>query len=54
MNTIGVICAPDDAVFGRAAERLAARGFDVEFLPPDEPIEPATENKHPIRVLGIL
>jgi len=42
MNTIGVICAPDDAVFGRAAERLAARGFDVEFLPPDEPIEPAT------------
>lgn len=41
MDTIGVICPPDDAVFGRAAERLAARGFDVEFLPPGEPIRPA-------------
>jgi len=41
MDTIGVICPPDDAVFGRAAERLAARGFDVEFLPPSEPISPA-------------
>ncbi|MBO4246929.1 hypothetical protein IL252_03725 [Halomicrobium sp. IBSBa] len=40
MDTIGVICEPDDAVFGRAAERLAARGFDVEFLPPGEPIRP--------------
>jgi hypothetical protein len=40
MDTIGVICEPDDAVFGRAAERLAARGFDVEFLRPGEPIRP--------------
>lgn len=41
METIGLICAPDDAVFGRAAERLAARGFDVEFFPPGEPIRPS-------------
>jgi hypothetical protein len=41
MDTIGVICAPDDAVFGRVAERLAARGFHVEFFSPAEPIQPA-------------
>jgi len=40
MDTIGVICAPDDAVFGRVAERLAARGFRVEFFSPGEPIQP--------------
>jgi len=40
MDTIGVICEPDDTVFGRAAERLAARGFGVEFFPPGEPIRP--------------
>lgn len=40
MDTIGVICEPDDAVFGRAAERLAARGFGVEFFPPGEPVQP--------------
>lgn len=41
MDTIGVICEPDDDVFGRAAERLAARGFNVKFLAPRDPIAPA-------------
>lgn len=39
MDSIGVICEPDHPVFGPAAERLAARGFEVCFLRPTEPIE---------------
>lgn len=42
MDTIGVVCEPDHAVFFRVAERLAARGFDVEFLSPTDPIERAS------------
>lgn len=38
MDTIGVVCEPDHPVFGGAAERLAARGFEVEFIPPDDPV----------------
>ena len=37
MDTIGIVCEADHPVFGRAAERLAARGFGVEFFPPGEP-----------------
>ncbi len=40
MDTIGVICEPDHPVFGRVAERLAARGFGVEFLSPRERVDP--------------
>lgn len=39
MDTIGIVCEADHPVFGRVAERLAARGFDVEFLPPGEPVD---------------
>ncbi len=39
MDTIGVIAEPDHAVFGRVAERLAARGFEVRFFEPGEPID---------------
>ena len=39
MDTIGVVCEPDDPVFGRVAERLAARGFAVEFLAPGDPYD---------------
>jgi len=37
MDTIGIVCEADHPVFGRAAERLAARGFGVELFPPGEP-----------------
>jgi hypothetical protein len=37
MDTIGLIAEPTHPVFGRVADRLAARGFGVEFLPPREP-----------------
>ncbi|WP_225333661.1 hypothetical protein [Halomicrobium urmianum] len=42
MDTIGVIAEPDHAVFGRVAERLAARGFEVRFFEPGEPIDDGT------------
>ncbi len=38
MDTIGVICEPDHPVFGPAGERLAARGFEVRFVSPREPV----------------
>ena len=38
METIGIVCEADHPVFGPAAERLAARGFGVEFFPPGEPV----------------
>ncbi|SFS01447.1 hypothetical protein SAMN05216559_2500 [Halomicrobium zhouii] len=40
MDTIGIVCEADHPVFGRAAERLAARGFGVEFFSPGEPLGP--------------
>ena len=42
MDTIGIVCEPDQPVFGRVAERLAARGFDVEFLAPRGPVDRGT------------
>ncbi|MFB6307707.1 MAG: hypothetical protein ABEH35_00105 [Haloarculaceae archaeon] len=39
MDAIGLICDPDDAVFGRVAERLSARGFVVRFIEPGEPVD---------------
>ena len=38
MDSIGFLCDPDHPAFWPAAERLAARGFDVEFLRPADPI----------------
>jgi hypothetical protein len=38
MDCIGFICDPDHAVFRPVAQRLAARGFDVEFFRPTDPI----------------
>lgn len=40
MDTIGFLCDPDHPAFRPAAERLAARGFDVAFLHPTDPIRP--------------
>ncbi|MBX0293514.1 hypothetical protein [Haloarcula nitratireducens] len=40
MDTIGFVCEPDHPAFGPVAERLAARGFDVEFRRPADPISP--------------
>jgi len=40
MDTIGFLCDPDHPAFWPAAERLAARGFDVEFFRPVDPIRP--------------
>jgi hypothetical protein len=37
MDTIGLVAEPTHPVFGRVADRLAARGFGIEFLPPREP-----------------
>lgn len=39
METIGIVCKADHPVFARAAERLAARGFGVEFFRPGEPVD---------------
>lgn len=39
MDAIGVVSEPDHPVFSRVAERLAARGFEVEFFPPTEPLD---------------
>lgn len=44
MDTIGVVSEPDHPVFGRVAERLAARGFGVEFFPPGEPLDAGEMN----------
>jgi len=41
MDSIGFVCDPDQSVFRSVGQRLAARGFEVEFLPPTEPIAPA-------------
>lgn len=39
METIGIVCEADHPVFAQAAERLAARGFGVEFFSPGEPVD---------------
>lgn len=39
MDAIGVVGEPDHPVFSRVAERLAARGFEVEFFSPTEPFD---------------
>jgi len=41
MDRIGFICDPDQPVFRSVGQRLAARGFEVEFFPPTDPIAPA-------------
>lgn len=41
MDRIGFICDPDHPLFRPVAERLAARGFEVEFHRPTDPVAPA-------------
>ncbi|WP_254280097.1 hypothetical protein [Haloarcula marina] len=41
MDTLGFVCEPDHGTFWPVAERLSARGFDVEFLRPADPISRA-------------
>ncbi|MFC7027490.1 hypothetical protein ACFQJ5_07640 [Halomicroarcula sp. GCM10025324] len=38
MDRIGFVCEPTHPVFWPVAERLAARGFEVRFLDPTDPI----------------
>jgi len=40
MDTIGFICDPDQPVFRSVGQRLSARGFEVEFFRPTDPITP--------------
>jgi hypothetical protein len=40
MDTIGFIADPDQPVFRSVGQRLSARGFEVEFLRPTDPITP--------------
>lgn len=39
MDTLGIVCEADHPVFGPVGERLAARGFGVEFLVPGDPLD---------------
>lgn len=39
---IGLVCNPDHEVFAAVAAELEARGFEVAFLEPSRPVEPAT------------
>jgi len=41
MDSIGFIADPDEPVFRSVGQRLSARGFEVEFLRPTDPITPA-------------
>lgn len=41
MDSIGFLCDPDHPLFRAVAERLAARGFEVEFHRPTDPVTPA-------------
>ena len=41
MDSIGFVCDPDHPAFRPVAQRLAARGFGVEFLRPADPISAA-------------
>lgn len=54
MDTIGFVCEPTHPVFWPVAERLAARGFDVTFLGPDDPVPPATLDELAAVVGGAL
>jgi hypothetical protein len=54
MDCIGFICDPDHAVFRPVAQRLAARGFDVEFFRPTEPISRAAVDDLAAVVGGVV
>ncbi|MDS0257964.1 hypothetical protein NDI56_00920 [Haloarcula sp. S1CR25-12] len=41
MDSIGFICDPDHPLFRPVAQRLAARGFEVQFHRPTGPVSPA-------------
>ncbi len=41
MDSIGFVCDPDHPLFRPVAERLAARGFEVEFHRPSDSVAPA-------------
>lgn len=54
MDTIGVVCEPDHPVFGRVGERLAARGFRVEFHRPGDPLDGPTVAAHDAFAVTVL
>jgi len=54
MDTIGFVCEPTHPVFWPVAERLAARGFDVAFLQPDDPVTVGTLDDLSAVVSGAL
>jgi hypothetical protein len=54
MDCIGFICDPDHAVFRPVAQRLAARGFDVEFFRPTDAIARADIDGLAALVSGVV
>jgi hypothetical protein len=54
MDCIGFICDPDHPLLGPVAERLAARGFAVEFHRPTDPITPSEVDALSALVAGTL
>ncbi|GGN85527.1 MULTISPECIES: hypothetical protein [Haloarcula] len=54
MVSIGFVCEPDHPTFWPVAERLAARGFDIEFLRPTDPICRADVDGLEALVNGVL
>lgn len=54
MDSIGFICDPDHPVFRPVAQRLAARGFEIEFLRPTDHIRPADVDAQAALVSGVV
>ena len=54
MDSIGFVCDPDHAVFRPVAQRLAARGFDIEFFRPTDPIRRADVDALSALVSGVV
>jgi len=54
MDSIGFVCDPDHPLFCPVAERLAARGFEVEFHRPTGPVTPAAVDALSALVVGTV
>jgi len=54
MDSIGFICDPDHTLFRPIAQRLAARGFGVDFFRPTDPIAPADIDSLSALVNGVV
>ncbi len=54
MDSIGFVCDPDHALFRPVAERLAVRGFEVEFHRPSDSVAPADVDSLSALVCGTV